>query len=78
MHVEITSNGIKITATDGIGSFQPKDLKPVKDEKGNSFYYQKLTNKDQRSEHWLQKLGEALANYLREYGKMNITKGNHI
>src|SRR3954453_3779659 len=75
MHVEITSEGIKVTTTDGIGSSQPKDLKPVKDERGNVFYYQKLTNKDQRAEHWLQRLGEALANYLRKYGKMIIAKG---
>ncbi|RGB31192.1 hypothetical protein C1646_709641 [Rhizophagus diaphanus] len=76
MHVEITSYGIKVTATDGIGSSQPKNLKPVNDEKGNVSYYQRFTNKDQRAEHWLQRLGKALADYLRKYGKMNISKEN--
>lgn len=77
MHVEITSYGIKVTATDGIGSSQPKNLKPVNDEKGNVSYYQRFTNKDQRAEHWLQRLGKALAVYLRKYGKMNISKGKY-
>ena len=77
MYVKITTRGIKVTTTDGIGSYQPKNLTPVKDEKGNVSYYQKLTNKDQRAEHWLQRLGEALANYLRKYGKMKIAKGKY-
>ena len=75
MHVRITSKGIKITTTDGIGSFQPKDLNPVVDQKGNVSYYQRFTNRDQRAEHWLQSLGKALAGYLREYGNMDISIG---
>jgi hypothetical protein len=77
MYVEITSDGIKVTATDGIGSSQPTNLNPVSDEKGNVSYYQRFTNKDQRAEHWLQRLGKALADYLRRYGKMKIPKGKY-
>ncbi|GES84077.1 proteophosphoglycan ppg4 [Rhizophagus clarus] len=76
MYVEITSDGIKVTTTDGIGSPQPKNLKPVNDEKGNVSYYQRFTNKDQRAEYWLQRLGKALADYLRKYSKMNVPKEN--
>jgi hypothetical protein len=36
-----------------------------------------LTNKNPGAEHWLQRLGIALANnYLRRYSKMKIAKGN--
>ncbi|CAI2172341.1 1105_t:CDS:2 [Funneliformis geosporum] len=78
MYVEITPNGIKVTTTDGIGSSQPQDLSPNKDERGNVSYYQRLTNMDQRAEHWLQRLGAALAIYLRKYGKMEISKENEV
>ncbi|CAG8636025.1 10328_t:CDS:2 [Funneliformis caledonium] len=31
MYVEISSNGVKITATDGIGFSKPIDISPTKD-----------------------------------------------
>ncbi|CAG8490792.1 13295_t:CDS:2 [Acaulospora morrowiae] len=68
MNVVITKIGISITNSDGVDSIQPTngDL--------TSCYYRLIDNEEPEATSWLKKLGQSLAQWLRENGDYTINE----